>query len=176
MAGRNRPIYRVVPADPEHLCALAAVERAAAQQFDAEDLGTDLATETTPIAELAEARADGRLWVALADGQPVGFAFVRIVDGRGHLEELDVHPDHGRRGLGTRLLERALRWSGSRDLPGLTLTTFDHVAWNRPFYERRGFRRLEAPEPGSELDRILAEEKRRGLRHRIAMLHRGMER
>lgn len=169
----RRGSYRIAPAEPAHLGALSAIELAAAALFAVEDLSAEKAAQTTPIADFAEAQADGRLWVALADEQPVGFALVTIVDGCGHLDELDVHPDHGRRGLGTQLLGRALRWRRSRGLPCLTLTTFDHVAWNRPFYERRGFEKLEAPEPGSELERILNAEIRGGLRQRVAMIHRG---
>jgi len=172
-AHQARSPYRIVAATFEHLHAIAAIERAAAELFAAEDLSPEAAAESTPIAVLAEAQAEGRLWVALSSGRPVGFALAGVVDGRGHLEELDVDPDYGRRGLGTQLLDRALCWQRSCELPGMTLTTFDHVAWNRPFYERRGFVRLAAPEPGSELERILAAEKRRGLKQRIAMIHRG---
>jgi GNAT superfamily N-acetyltransferase len=166
------PPYRVARAVPGQLPALAAIERAAGERFEAADLPRELARKTTPHAVLASACEDGRLWVALASERPVGFAFVGVVDGRAHLAEMSVHPDHERRGLGSQLLEHALDWRGAPERPGTTLTTFDHVPWNRPFYERRGFVRLDAVEPGSELAKILAGEERSGLRRRIAMIHR----
>jgi len=160
---------QVVAAETEHIRELAAVERAAARRFSNDVLNPDLATKTTPIEVLRRAQADRRLWVALAANEPVGFSLVRIVDGCGHLEEMDVHPDHGRRRLGSRLLAAALEWSRSCGFPGLTLTTFDDVPWNRPFYERRGFSRLEAKQCGEELTRILDAEKDLGMRGRVAM-------
>lgn len=44
----------------------------------------------------------GRLWVASSGNMPVGFALVKMLaDDLPHLEEIDVHPSHRRRGLGT---------------------------------------------------------------------------
>jgi ribosomal protein S18 acetylase RimI-like enzyme len=37
----------------------------------------------------------------------VGFLLADIVDGNFHIKEMDVHPDHGRKGLGTKLLHCA---------------------------------------------------------------------
>jgi ribosomal protein S18 acetylase RimI-like enzyme len=41
-----------------------------------------------------------------------------------------------RQGIGRRLLERAIEWAGGESL---WLTTYAHIPWNRPFYERHGF-------------------------------------
>mgnify|MGYP002065158006 CR=1 FL=1 len=57
--------------------------------------------------------AAGRLWVTADENdQPVGFAAVELVDGRPHIQELDVHPDHGRRGLGGAAIGCKLAWMG----------------------------------------------------------------
>src|SRR3569623_1944519 len=61
--------------------------------------------ETTPIADLEAARAADLLWVASIGDEPVGFAHLKHIEpGSVHLDELDVHPDQGRRGIGHRLV------------------------------------------------------------------------
>jgi ribosomal protein S18 acetylase RimI-like enzyme len=55
---------------------------------------------------------------------------------------VSVRPQAQGRGLATALLEAAADWAGERGMAAMTLTTFRDVAWNRPFYERRGFRVL----------------------------------
>lgn len=161
--------YDVVPAEAGDLVALPAIELAAATLFAADDLPAAQRDDTMPLDALAAAHAGGRLWVARdATGRPVGFAVADVVDGRPHLSEVSVHPDHGRRRLGTRLLDAVAAWAHGRgDL--LTLTTFAHVAWNAPFYARRGFRTLREDEQGPELRAILRAEADAGLRNRIAM-------
>jgi N-acetylglutamate synthase-like GNAT family acetyltransferase len=53
---------------------------------------------------------------------------------------------HQGRGLGRMLLEHAARRAAADGLPALTLTTFEHVAWNAPYYARLGFRILDDAE------------------------------
>jgi GNAT superfamily N-acetyltransferase len=162
--------YTIALAKPAHLEALAEIERAAARLFRAGDLPGTLADETTPVATLARDQCEGRLWVALApSGRTVGFVQAAIVDNHPHLEELNVHPDHGKRGVGSQLLTAVVAWSRSHGRPVLTLTTFDHVPWNRPFYERRGFVKITPGANDPELLQILADESAKGLRHRVAM-------
>lgn len=81
----------------------------------------------------------------LVAGRPaVGLAALTVLDGDAHLEQIAVRPDHGRRGIGTALLEAACeraRWLGHRRI---TLTTFRDLPWNAPWYARHGF--VELPE------------------------------
>src|SRR5262245_54207087 len=98
------PLYRILPARSTDLAHLPAVELTAARLLVGHAPESVLA-ETTSHRELEDARRSGRLWVALADDQPVGFAHVELLEpNTSHLEELDVAPAHGRRGLGTRLV------------------------------------------------------------------------
>lgn len=157
------------PADIEHL---PAIERAAARLFPEEDLPARLGREATAVEEFREAQAAGRLWVAVtADGAPVGFAHLLSMEHHIHLEELDVHPDHGRRGLGRRLMEAVLDWATVEGYPAVTLTTFRHLPWNAPFYESLGFRRLHESELGEALRAELDWEAAQGLDRtkRVAM-------
>jgi GNAT superfamily N-acetyltransferase len=156
--------YGVLPASPEHVACLAAVETAAARLFPVEDLPDDLAESPTPTDELARAQAAGRLWVALSpNGEVLGFAQVVIVDGHAHLQEMDVDPAHGRRGIGTALVHAVVGWARVRGDAKLTLTTFRHLAWNAPFYSRLGFREIEPAESTQALCEILAAEATAGL-------------
>jgi GNAT superfamily N-acetyltransferase len=91
-------------------------------------------------ADLAPFVEDGRAWVATEDGAVVGYLVAAVHDGCGHVEEVSVDRAHGGRGHASALLDVAARWAVALGLPAVTLTTFRDVAWNRPFYERRGYR------------------------------------
>jgi len=132
--------YKIRPANSQDIPALPEIERAAGGLFAGLDLVQDSEDHTVPVEELERARKTGRLWVATEDEQPVGFAMATIVDGLAHLEELDVHPRHSRRGLGTALVERVCEWAKSEGFAAITLSTFRDVPWNAPFYTRLGFR------------------------------------
>ena len=114
---------------------------------------------------LERANQDGRLWVAVdAEGTPVGFALVIELGLFAHLEELDVLPEHGRKGLGSALLETVCEWAFTRGFSAVTVSTFRDVPWNAPFYVKRGFVALDASEQPPELVRIVEMERRKGLR------------
>ncbi|MGH0035774.1 MAG: GNAT family N-acetyltransferase [Myxococcota bacterium] len=166
------PAYRIATARPEDIARLPAIERAAAALFPEADLAAAHREVTTPLEELDAARVEGRLWVALDPaGEAVGFALAQRLDGAGHLAELDVHPDHGRRGLGRRLLGAVVDWCRAGHLPACTLTTFRHLDWNAPFYASAGFRILTPGELTPGLARHLEAEAREGLdpARRVAM-------
>ncbi len=128
--------------------------------------------EPTAVEALRAAQESGRLWVAVdANDGPVGFAFVRELDGAAHLEELDVLPEHGGRGLGSALLEAVRTWASGR-YPAVTLATFRDVPWNAPFYARRGFREIPAHELSPGLRDLVTIERRRGLRTDLRVMMR----
>src|SRR5215471_13053482 len=96
-------VYTITAARPKDLAALPAIELAAAKLLHGHAPEAVL-NETTSHEVLKAAQNLGHLWVALADDVPVGFAHVEVLEPMAaHLEEIDVHPDHGRRGLGARL-------------------------------------------------------------------------
>ena len=160
---RMTPEYRVIAARPEDLSRLPAIELAAAQ------LLTGLAPEsvlreTTSPDVLRRAQREGHLWVALGDDVPVGFAHVELIErGAVHLEEIDVHPDHGRRGLGARLIRHVCRWAASNGYDAVTLTTFRDVPWNSPYYARLGFEVVPPEQVSASLREVVEDEARRGL-------------
>lgn len=155
-----------------HLLAIPAIEQAAAAMFPEADLPAELRYLVTDDKTLREAQAASRLWVALTgEGKPVGYAMADIVDGGAHLDEMDVVPDYGRRGIGSRLVQRVIDWARAEGFPVLTLVTFRHLPWNAPFYEKLGFVSLREDEIGAEIAALFRAEKRAGIdmRNRICM-------
>lgn len=166
------PTYRIVHARPHDLPLLPAIELAAARMLTGHAPAATLG-ETTTQFELRAAWRHGRLWVVLADQVPVGFAHVVVYEpGVAHLEELDVHPEHGRRGLGRRLVGTVCAWAVERGFRAVTLTTFRDVPWNMPFYERLGFVAVPSGEITPALLSVVIDEYRRGLdpQRRVVMM------
>ena len=157
------PFYSIVNARQQDLCWLPGIELAAAALL----LGhapESVLKETTAEQDFRAAQAQGRLWVALAGDAPVGFAQVEVFGSRAaHLEEIDVHPAHGRRGLGTRLVVAVCEWAARSGYRELTLTTFRDIPWNMPFYARLGFQEVPTEQLSSDLMAVVRDETRRGL-------------
>jgi 4-diphosphocytidyl-2-C-methyl-D-erythritol kinase len=106
----------------------------------------------------------GQVWVACPeDGVPVGMVIASLREGAVYIEELDVLPEHGRRGLGARLLGRVCAWARAQGHPAVTLSTFRDVPWNGPFYRRHGFRDLQPAEWTPGMRAIREQEARHGL-------------
>ena len=165
--------YRIELAAREHLAALPEIEVRASERFPVEDMATEMRSHGLPLSFFENAQEAGRLWTAVWERKdlPVGFAVASMVDGAPHLFEMDVLAEHGRKGLGARLVLVVAEWARAAGFRSLTLTTFRHLPWNAPFYARLGFEALEAFQCGPELARALHEEAERGLdpSKRIAM-------
>jgi GNAT superfamily N-acetyltransferase len=116
-------------------------------------------------------RADTVLVATGSSGYEVGFAAVGERDGQPFLDQLSVRRDAMRQGIGTALLDASLQPAQRTGGAELWLTTYDHMSWNRPFYERHGFAMVATHQCGSELQRELAFERRLlpDPEHRIAM-------
>jgi GNAT superfamily N-acetyltransferase len=155
--------YTITAARREDLARLPAIELAAAQLL-AGHAPPSVLTETTSLEVLEDARRAGHLWVALADDLPVAFAHVELVErDAAHLEEIDVHPRHGRRGLGTKLVLEVCQWADDKGYGAVTLTTFRDLPWNMPFYARLGFDVVAPARLSAPLRAIVEDETRRGL-------------
>jgi len=156
-------------AELQEVAALPEIERVASLLFKTHhaDLGIpdDIYERPNSIETFTAAQKAGRLWVACDPArEPVGFALVLDLAGYAHLEELDVLPSSGRRGVGSALLATVCAWAGSAGYPAVTLRTFRDVPWNAPFYHRRGFQIVESAALSAEHVRLEASERQRGLR------------
>jgi len=163
-SSRGEPHYVVRLARPKDVALLPAIERASAQLFSGLRLAPGVFADATDEEDLREAQQEGLLWVAIGPGdRPVGFALVEELGGAAHLDELDVHPAHGRRGLGAALVAAVCDGARARGFPAVTLTTFRELAWNAPFYRGLGFRALAHEELGLALETLVAREDAAGL-------------
>lgn len=155
--------YSIIHARPRDLPHIGAIELAAASLLKDHAPETVL-NEVTGAEELLAAQREGRLWVALAGNTPVGFAHVKILQpGSAHLDEIDVYPKHGRRGLGTGLIAEVCKWARKHGYEEITLTTFRDVPWNMPFYLRLGFEEVPPELITPAMRSVLNDELRRGL-------------
>jgi len=169
-----RPQYSIRIARPQDLTRLPAIELAAARLLVGHAPESVL-NATTASEVLQKAQRAGHLWVALADDVAVGFAHVEPIERDAvHLEEIDVDPAHGRRGLGTRLVSQICEWAADNGYASVTLTTFRDLPWNMPFYARLGFEIVPRTQLSPALSAIVEDETRRGLdpARRVAMRRR----
>lgn len=143
-------------AEAADLPGLVAVELAADKLF--EQVGITFPPGTTMIEGVTDPD------VVLVEGEPsAGFALIGRVDGNLHLEQLAVHPDRMRRGIGGRLVEAVLDHARATGVPAVTLTTYRDVPWNAPWYERHGFTVWPETAWGPELHALVRHEHDLGL-------------
>jgi len=164
------PIRRVRPAD---LPRLAEIERDSALIFAntpypwiVEDSAHD------PISADIDFAHDP-VWVTVdSNDQAIAFAIVHVhSENEIHLHELDVDPRYARQGLGRQLIQTVAAWAKEQGATALTLTTFDDVPWNGPYYTRLGFRTLDPATISPQLLAVRQQEAANGLpiEHRLCM-------
>jgi GNAT superfamily N-acetyltransferase len=164
--------YRIVASGREHVAAIAVIEQVAATRFPHEDLPEELRYEVTDRETLVEAQRAGLLWVAVDDrGRPVGFALAEELALELCLCEIDVLPEHGRRGIGTQLVASVIDAARSRRFATVSLITFRHLPWNAPFYEKLGFCPIATADLGPELAAMMSDDAAAGIdtSKRVAM-------
>ncbi|MFI1093191.1 GNAT family N-acetyltransferase [Streptomyces sp. NPDC020917] len=155
---------RIRAVRPTELPALQDIERAAGECFRDVGMPEIAEDEPLPVTELARYRSAGLAWV-VANGTdaPVAYLIADRVDGNLHVEQVSVHPDHSRRGLGRSLLDHLAAHAAEEGAPALTLTTFTCVPWNAPYYLRCGFTFMDDEQVGDGLRAIRAQEAAHGL-------------
>ena len=152
------------PSRDVDLPLISALEKSGDAQF--RDVGMELVADApTPDPEdYAEAHEAGRLLVAVTETDAIiGFVRIEIVDHAAHVDQVSVHPDHQGRGVGASLLQAAERWARSQGYTRMSLTTFQDVAWNGPYYARLGWVVLPEREWGPELAAARQHERDLGL-------------
>lgn len=173
------PSHIIIGADTADFPRLAQLEAAGDAQFPPGRLPGEPGSDNVPVAELEAGRADGLLWIAVANDGSRGTDAALRADGfalcvrRGrhlHLRQLVVEPSLQRRGIGTSFIERVLAEAADRGCSAVTLTTFSDISWNGPYYRQQGFRPMEWNELSMELRQNLEAEREAGMRERIAMI------
>jgi len=156
--------YQIRLARENELYQLNAIEEAASQLFENTKFALEVDQDSLSIDLLREQQAQDLVWVAVDDrDNPVGFAVVMVMGDRIHLHELSVTPEHGRKGLGTRLIETITQFAESYGFTGVTLSTFRDIPWNAAFYKKLGFRAMKDEEIGIKLQNIRTKEAQNGL-------------
>lgn len=127
-------------AKPEDLPKMRDIEVAASETFRSLNMGA-IADDAPPSLDaLAIYQQDARAWVETGAGdEAVAYILVDVVEPFAHIEQVTVSPFYARQGLGRKLIDEAARWAAARGLKGMTLTTFEEVPWNAPYYLRLGF-------------------------------------
>jgi GNAT superfamily N-acetyltransferase len=162
--GQQTASYRVRLARPDEVTRLRTIEDAAGRIFSGLGLIDEALDVSFPLDDLVLLVGMGQVWVGcLEDDLPVGMVIASVREGVVYVEEMDVLPEHGRRGLGARLLERVCAWAQEEGYPAVTLSTFRDVPWNGPFYRKHGFRELRPAEWTLGMRAIREQEVRHGL-------------
>jgi GNAT superfamily N-acetyltransferase len=156
---------RIRLARPDEVGRLREIEDVAGTLFSGLGLIDEELDRSFPLEDLSRLIGIGQAWVACTmDDVPVGMVLASVRDDAVYIEEMDVLPMQGRRGLGTRLLASVCAWARSQGYAAVTLSTFADLPWNGPFYRKRGFRDLSPSEWTAGMRAIREREARHGLR------------
>jgi GNAT superfamily N-acetyltransferase len=136
--------FTIRPAVPSDIDVLCDIDDDATALYEECGLSTALEQDHVFVrAELARWSRSIELERAFIAVDPpdmaLGFAALDVVDGEPYLDQLAVRVAAMRRGIGSRLLARAVDWSRAAGGSALWLTTYAHVPFNRPYYERHGY-------------------------------------
>lgn len=179
--GLSDTLFRVAQIDDLDL--LLEIDRDASRLF--ERAGLDMAPEH----ELELVGSERRRWLECLragtallatnrSGESLGFTALGVLDGEPYLEQLSVCMHAMRRGIGTALLAAAVRMAEEARARSLWLTTYGHLPWNRPFYEKAGFGTVPPEEWGGEMaqevrfqHRLLPEPDQRVVMRKVLRMH-----
>lgn len=156
------------------LPAFIEIERAAGQAFARVGMSAVAEDEAT-VDELEPYQRAGRAWASVDDDDsPLAYLVADIVDDRGYLAQVSVHPDHAGKSIGRALIEHVHGWAADQGLPAMTLTAYAVVPWNGPYYERLGYRMILPADVTPGLAAIRKSEANRGLDRwvRICMIRK----
>ncbi|SLM91665.1 GNAT family N-acetyltransferase [Brachybacterium nesterenkovii] len=157
-------MFRVRPAASGDIEAIRRIEVAAGEMF--RGIGMDEIADDDPPTrgEIARAIESRGAWAAVdAADRPVGYLVASRLQGSLHVDQVTVHPDAARRGIGRRLISAADACAEAEGTGALTLTTFARVPWNAPYYRRLGFSEMGADGLPEDLAAVVAHEASLGL-------------
>ncbi len=153
-------LISIRPASPEDIDEVVAIDDDASTLFETAGLHLDPRwssfspghpyTRAERASWLAATRQGLAFFAVSPAGSTVGILVLGLLDGLRYLDQLSVRRSAMQQGIGRFLLQRAIEWAGREPL---WLTTYAHVPWNRPFYQRAGF----AVVPDSQCPRRMVE-------------------
>jgi GNAT superfamily N-acetyltransferase len=105
--------------------------------------------------------AAGRALLAVdVSDRVLGFAASAVLDSDFYVDQLSVRRSCMRQGIGRALLDATASLSREAGARALWLTTYGHLSWNRPYYERSGFVVVPEVDCGPQIQQTLAFERR----------------
>jgi GNAT superfamily N-acetyltransferase len=152
-------------ARPDEIDTLRAIDDDAALLYAQHGIALVMAPDH-PFARAERARwlrsAElGRAFVLVdALEQVAAYAVLDVLDGQPYLDQLAVRSSAMRRGLGRRLLAHAADWARQSGGSAIWLTTYAHLPFNRPFYERHGYQVVPEAACGAGVRHHLEEQRR----------------
>jgi predicted N-acetyltransferase YhbS len=156
--------YKIRPIRIEELPLLAQIERSAAVLFLDTSYAFVVDAEPLQLDFVRQQFQAGWVWVAVDLYQiVVGYAIAREVDGTLYLQQLDVAPEHGRRGIGSALVEVVCDRAKQQGYQIVSLSTFRDIPWNAPFYFKLGFRPIDEADLTDGFQQIGIQEAKAGL-------------
>jgi GNAT superfamily N-acetyltransferase len=159
-----KPEYAIRSARIEELPQLSKIEQAAAIWFRDTPYAFLADGEPLPIEFIQQRFQAGQVWVAVdRDDIVIGFTITREVDRTLYLQEIDIAPEHGQRGIGRALIQTVQTWGSRSGYAVMSLSTFRDLPWNAPFYAKLGFRILDAAELTPGFQQIRQQERKAGL-------------
>jgi GNAT superfamily N-acetyltransferase len=165
--------YRLRAAPPDERDRIQEIEDLAGTRFSGLGLIDESLDVGFPTADLDRLIRAGQAWVACdAADRAVGMVIASVREDAVYVEEMDVLAEHGRRGLGGRLLNTVCAWAQEQGYAAVTLSTFRDVPWNGPFYRRHGFADLPPAEWTAGMRAIREDEVRHGLRTDVRVFMR----
>jgi GNAT superfamily N-acetyltransferase len=156
--------YAIRSAQVEELTLLAHIEQSAAIRFLDTPYAFLVDAKPLPLDFVQQRFQAGQVWVVVDQKNTViGYAVTREVDDTLYLQEIDIEPKHGRKGLGYALVNTVRSWAKLSGYVVMSLSTFRDIPWNAPFYSKLGFRILDRSELTAGFQQIRMQEHEAGL-------------
>ena len=164
--------YKIRSARVEELPLLSQVEQSAARLFLDTPYAFLVNDEPLSLDFVQQQFHAGQVWVAVDCHEiVVGYAIAREVDDTLYLQQIDVEPEHGRRGIGSALVNTVCDWAKQQGYSIVSLSTFRDLPWNAPFYSKLRFNPVDEAELTTGFQQIRLKEFEAGLpvRDRVIM-------
>jgi ribosomal protein S18 acetylase RimI-like enzyme len=156
--------YKIRSARFEELTLLSSIELSAAKLFLDTPYSFLVNAAPLPLDFVQQRFKAGQVWVAVdPHDMVVGYAITQEVDATLYLQQIDVEPTYGCRGIGSALVDTIFVWAKLQGYPSVSLSTFQDIPWNAPFYLKLGFRVLDGSELTAGFQQIRLQEAEAGL-------------
>jgi predicted N-acetyltransferase YhbS len=156
--------YKIRSARVEELPLLSQIEDSAAALFLDTPYAFLVNDEPLSLDFVQQQFHARQVWVAVDCHEiVVGYAIAREVDNTLYLQQIDVEPEHGRRGIGSALVNTVCNWAKQQGYSIVSLSTFGDLPWNAPFYSKLGFHPVDEADLTTGFQQIRLKEFEAGL-------------